>query len=132
MAETDELDFLFERTRPAKRRQAIRKGLAYLRDVNRKRITQQRNADGSSYTPRKNKRRKRKMLTGFRRLLRTRNVTGDRGYLSYSGASSLALIHHLGRVDQQGLKMPERELIGANDDDWQAAIDIMIEALLSE
>ncbi len=132
MAETDELDFLFERTRPAKRRQAIRKGLAYLRDVNRKRITQQRNADGSSYTPRKNKRRKRKMLTGFRRLLRARNVTGDRGYLSYSGASTLALIHHLGRVDQQGLKMPERELLGANDDDWQAAIDIMIEVLLSE
>lgn len=79
------------------------------------------------------KKKRKKMLVGFARLLRTNSFGADKGVLNYkSGAVKLARTHHFGMRKPSGETLPARQLMGMSDSDKREAMQIMINSLLNE
>lgn len=76
------------------------------------------------------KAKKKKMLTGFAKMLQIRMFGAAKGVLSFkSGAVKLAREHHFGKLMKNGGHLPYRQLLGLSDLDKTMAINIMLESL---
>ena len=110
----------------------------------RRRITAQQNPDGSSYTPRKVQRKKRKgkikQNAMFLKLKSARfmklKTAGDNIELGYSGNDAqIAQIHQYGlkgrvvRSENWKVKYDQRELLGFTDEDIEMIENFVIKAL---
>lgn len=109
-------------------RKAMREIAKYLRQKNLHRITKQENADGTRYTPRKNKRVRRKMLTGFKKNVKQRVDMRQLEVGIFGHAAKLAHVHHAGETED-GVRYPSRQLITLSDEDKQAIYMLLIEHL---
>lgn len=119
------LQDLIQLLKPVQSKRALRDITAYLRKANRNRIRQQKNLDGSQYEARKNKKTRKKMLTGFTKHIR-QSVSHTHAEIGIMGkAAQLAGIHHSGEVEG-GILYPERNLIGWTDDDLSALRGILL------
>jgi len=111
---------------PARRKKAHREAVQYLRRENKRRIIAQQNIDGSAYTPRKDKSRKRgKMMRGMPGRIKSQWGL-ESAELFLNGI--IAQVHHFGRIER-GVKYPSRQLLGMNKKDQQAVLDILIKNL---
>jgi len=111
---------------PARRKKAHREAIQYLRRENKRRIVAQQNIDGSGYTPRKNKRRKRgKMMRSMPGRIKAQWGL-ESAELFLNGI--IAQVHHFGRTEK-GVKYPSRQLLGISKKDKQAVLDILIKNL---
>jgi len=112
---------------PVARRKLMRKIAAYLRTTNRSNITQQKAANGEKWKARKNKKIRKKMLTGFKRFIKTKS-NSETATIGFFGGSHLANIHHKGKAEE-GVKYPERSLIGWTDENHRVIKIMILEAL---
>lgn len=126
---------------PAGRRKLLTKVIKYLRSSTSKRITAQKNPDGSRWEPRRKRMRDKsgrirakKMMLGMRnrKNLRTK-VTADEASIGYTGRpAKIAETHQYGKVDRVVRGGPlhryaERKLLGVSREDKEAVRDIIIE-----
>ena len=110
---------------PVAKRKLMRKIAAYLRTTNRANISAQQAANGEKWQARKDKKNRRKMLTGFKRFIKTSHNT-ETAVIGFFGGSQLANIHHGGKKEK-GIKYPERSLIG-----WTAENHRVIKIMILE
>jgi len=110
---------------PLQTRKALRAVANFLRRKNVSNIQQQKNADGSAYSPRKNKNKTGKMLTGFSKHIKKRTSDTQTEVGIFGKAANLAVIHDQGRT-QRNIKYPTRNLLGFSDDIKQGIQDILL------
>ncbi len=118
------LNGLIARLSPVQQRKLLREIGRYFLKKNRQRIRAQKNTDGSRYQARKNKKIRRKMLTGFARHMKSKVTTSSVQVGIFGSAANLAEIHHAGETEH-GIRYPSRELVGWDDDDIQAIEDMI-------
>jgi phage virion morphogenesis protein len=126
----------FSFLKPATRKRAMREISNYLLKRNRQRVSQQKNADGTAYAPRKPRFKilkngkskrfipKRKMLLGFKRHIRAKSTPDKAEVGIYGHAARLATIHDHG-ASENGIKYPSRELVQFEPDDVPAIESIL-------
>ncbi len=112
------LSILINQLTPVKQKRAMREIASYLRKKNRYRIQQQENSDGSQYQKRKNKKVRKKMLTGFKRHIKQKVDYNQLEVGIFGNASRVAMVHDQGETED-GIKYPSRRLIGLPDEDKQ-------------
>ncbi len=121
------LHILMNQLKPSQMRPFWRKLAIHFRAKNRTRIRANQNADGSAYTPRKDRSNSKKMLTGFSKAKYLKyQVKAEHVVIGIMGAGSAAYIHHLGQIED-GIRYPARELIGLPEEDKQEALDMLNE-----
>ncbi len=100
------------------KRKVLREIGIYLKRSNKKRITAQKNIDGTQYKSRKKRRKSRnkRMLLGFRSLinLKQKGNSVDIGLMGWP--SKVGRVHHEGKTED-GISYPSRELVGFNQSD---------------
>lgn len=125
---------------PRGRRALLKKIITYLRRSTAKRITAQKNPDGSRWEPRKkqlrSKRgriRNKKMMLGLRNSKQLRlKVSTDKAELGYTGAAArIARVHQEGAVDRVAKGGPlhryaQRKILGVSRSEREGVRDLVI------
>ena len=135
---------LLAKFEPAERRKLTRSVALDLRRSQQKRITEQRNPDGTAYEPRKPQKNlrgkigriKRKMFTKLKlaKNLKAQNDDSMAGVAFVKRVSRIAKVHHYGerdKVDNDGptVRYAERKLVGFSPGDRELIRDRLLHYL---
>lgn len=125
--DTSGLEAIYEALSKKRQRYALLEINRYFRRSLGRRLRQQTDVKGKSFTPRVKRNEKRKMLLGFAKPNRLKTQITESGFmLGYTGKQAdRARIHNLGLMDRvrnkfkqiQTVRYPAREWVGISEDD---------------
>ncbi len=113
---------------PVANRMLMRKIASYLRTQVRSNITHQRDAKGKKWQKRKNKKIRKKMLLGYRKTITARSAKNNATVGMFGGVSETTRAHHEGNL-QDGVKYPDRPLVGWNAENHRVIKIMILQAL---